>query len=258
MADRFLSSGDNEKIKLYRRLCSDKKVRRETGLFPLEGARLVSDGAALGADYRYIFATAEALEKYPGCIPADRYGDRLYRISPELAAKISDTGSPQGIFAVCGIPDVHGIFREIRPRGRYIILDGLQDPGNMGTVIRTADALGIDGVAACGCCDIFSPKAVRSAMGALLRVRTMCGGFEETVKLFSEAGIPIFSAVVGEAQDIKECGFSRGGAVIIGNEGSGIPGGHITGLPVTIKMRGNANSLNAAMAAGIIMWELMR
>lgn len=258
MDGRFLSSGDNEKIKLYRRLCSDKKTRRETGLFPLEGARLVSDGAALGADYRYVFATEEALEKYPGCIPEDRYGDRLYCISPELAAKISDTGTPQGIFAVCGIPHTHGKFSELHEGGRYIILDGLQDPGNMGTVIRTADALGIDGVAACGCCDIFSPKAVRSAMGSVLRMRTMCGGFEETAEMFLEGGIPIFSAVVGEAEDIKGISFSRGGAVIIGNEGSGIPEGHIFGQRITVKMRGSTNSLNAAMAAGIIMWELTR
>lgn len=251
-----LTSGENEKIKLYRRLCTDKRTRRDTGLFPLEGARLIKDAADERGELALILAT----EKYRDTLGelAEIYGGKnIYLITGELAAKISDTDTPQGIFAVCGRPAAHGKFTEVKPNGRYIILDSLRDPGNMGTILRTADSLGIDGVACCSCCDLFSPKTVRSAMGSLLRVKTMCGGFEEVTEMFREADIPIFSAVTdSDAEDIRKCDFSGGGAVIIGNEGSGIPREHITGRRITVKMQGNANSLNAAMAAGIIMWVL--
>ncbi|MDE7294511.1 MAG: RNA methyltransferase [Oscillospiraceae bacterium] len=256
MGFKILTSAENEKIKLYRKLCSDKKARRSLGLFPLEGARLIRDAAAEKGGLKLVFAT----EKYAGELEslAEIYGsENIYMITEELAAKISDTRTPQGIFAVCAVPAVHGKFTEIIPNGRYIILDNLQDPGNMGTILRTADSLGIDGIACCNCCDLFSPKTVRGTMGSLLRVRTMCGEFEEISEMFRRAGLPIFSAVIdGDAEDIKNCDFSRGGAVIIGNEGSGIPREHITGKRITIKMHGNINSLNAAMAAGIIMWVL--
>lgn len=256
MKFKALTSAENEKIKLYRKLCSDKKARRNSGLFPLEGARLIRDAAAERGELTLIFAT----EKYTGELEnlAEIYGsENIYLISGELAARISDTRTPQGIFAVCRTPSVHGEFTGIVPGGRYIILDNLQDPGNMGTILRTADSLGIDGIACCNCCDLFSPKTVRGTMGSLLRVRTVCGEFEEITEMFRRADIPIFSAVTGsDAEDIRNCDFSRGGAVIIGNEGSGIPEEHITGKKITIKMHGNINSLNAAMAAGIIMWVL--
>ncbi len=256
MKFKALTSAENEKIKLYRKLCSDKKARRSLELFPLEGARLIRDAAAEKGELTLVFVT-EKFGEEPEKLAKIYGSENIYIITEELAAKMSDTSTPQGIFAVCKTPSVHGNFTEIIPGGRYIILDNLQDPGNMGTILRTADSLGIDGIACCNCCDLFSPKTVRSAMGSLLRVRTMCGEFEKITEMFRKADIPIFSAVTDDdAQDIKKCDFSRGGAVIIGNEGSGIPKEHITGKRITIRMHGTVDSLNAAMAAGIMMWVL--
>ncbi|MCM1577999.1 MAG: RNA methyltransferase [Ruminococcus sp.] len=255
MEFNVLTSAENEKIKLYRKLCGDKKLRKSLGLFPMEGVRLIRDAAGENGDISLLLATSEYKSEMEEI--AEKYGGgKVYEITDELAAKISDTVTPQGIFALCSFPAVHGRFTPAAG-GRYLILDNLQDPGNMGTVLRTADALGTDGIVCCSCCDLFSPKTVRSAMGSLLRVKTMCCGFEEAREMFADAGVPLFSAVVdGGAWDIRDCDFSGGGAVIIGNEGNGIPPEHITGKKITVKMKGNANSLNAAMAAGIVMWQL--
>lgn len=93
-------------------------------------------------------------------------------ISDELAASLSDTQMSQGIFAICRMPksDNAAQYAEMKSGGKYIILDNIQDPGNMGTMLRTADACGIDAIITCNCCDVYNPKTVRSAMGSLMRV----------------------------------------------------------------------------------------
>lgn len=265
--DRFvyISSADNEKVRLYRRLGSERKLRRKEKLFTAEGARLVSDAAAEGAGIRYILLTESAMERYNDTAEmlAAKYGEKkIYLISEDLAAALSDTQMPQGIFAVCENPalDKSEVYGKIKHGGRYLILDNIQDPGNMGTMLRTADACGIDAVITCGCCDIYNPKTVRSAMGSLMRVDIIDDSFENAVLSFKNADIPVFAAVINNGTSLTECDFSGGAAVVIGNEGNGISEEHcsICSERLTIKMNGTINSLNAAMAAGIIMWELSK
>ncbi|MBQ7783841.1 MAG: RNA methyltransferase, partial [Oscillospiraceae bacterium] len=150
-------------------------------------------------------------------------------------------------------------YGKIERGGRYLILDNIQDPGNMGTMLRTADACGIDAVITCSCCDIYNPKVVRSAMGSLMRVTVIDDDINSAADILHSKNVPIFAAVVDStALSLKQCDFSQGGAVMIGNEGNGLSPDHIAlaDIPMTIKMHGQINSLNAAMAAGIIMWEL--
>ncbi len=266
MEFNYISSADNDKIKLYRRLSADKKVRRREGLFVVEGARLVSDAAAEAIELHCIFVTENAMSKYSEALELliSKYDRRIFhKISDDLAGVLSDTQMPQGLFAICRIPalDKSEAYGKIKRRGRYLILDNIQDPGNMGTMLRTADACGIDAVVTCGCCDIYNPKTVRSAMGSLMRVAVIDDTIENAALRFKNAGIPVFAAVIdSDARSLTDCDFSQGGAVIIGNEGNGIPPEHsaLADERMTIKMHGTINSLNAAMAAGIIMWELSK
>ena len=255
---QHITSKDNPNIKLYRKLASGKKYRRETGLFVLEGIRLISDAVKEKANLRSVFMTEGCAEKMQGesFASAD-----IFIIPDELAAYLSDTDSTQGIFAVSGTPSKLPASDTIKNGGRYILLHSVQDPGNLGTIIRTADAVGVDGVFLAECCDLYNPKVIRSTMGSIFRLNVSEVRFGDVFPLFKERGVRTYAAVIdSDAVSLTDCDFSDGGAVLIGNEGNGLPKEISASCDVrlTIKMQGNVNSLNAAMAAGIIMWELKK
>lgn len=260
---KTITSKDNEKIKLYRKLAEDKKYRRREQLFTLEGVRLVTDAAKEAVKLHCVFVSESCLKKYGEALEPlmNAYKNEAYIIPDSLAKQLSDTEMTQGLFAAARIPalDKSSYSDKIKNGGRYLILDRIQDPGNMGTMLRTADACGIDAVFVCGCCDVYSPKAIRSAMGSIFRVNILDTDIESAVGLLKKSDVPVFAAVVDSScVSLKKCDFSAGGAVMIGNEGSGLPDEHadLADVKMTIKMHGTINSLNAAMAAGIIMWEL--
>lgn len=257
---QLITSRDNPNIKIFRKLTESKKYRRETGMFTLEGMRIITDAVRENAELHSVFITESFLEKQGGTFSFPN-GTSLYIITDELGRSISDTSSAQGIFAVCKfISKPH--FSDIVMRGgKYIMLCNLQDPGNLGTIIRTADAVGLDGIFLSECCDLYNPKVIRSTMGSLFRLNVSEVDFEEIFPLFKKREIPTYAAVVdGNAVSLTDCDFSEGGAVLIGNEGNGLPESvsERCTQKITIKMNGNINSLNAAMAAGIIMWELKK
>ena len=254
---QLITSKDNPNIKLYRKLSESRKFRRENGMFVLEGVRLISDAVNEGAKLHSVFIT----EGCAGKLDAERLSEDVncYIIPDGLKEKISDTGNSQGAFAICKMLDKPAISDTIKSGGKYILLHSVQDPGNLGTIIRTADAVGIDAVFLCGCCDMYNPKVVRSTMGSLFRLNVSEVSFDEVFPLFGKNGIETYAAVIdGDTVSLTDCDFSKGAAVLIGNEGNGLPSEvvEMCGKRLTIKMRGNVNSLNAAMAAGIIMWEL--
>ncbi|MCL2052871.1 MAG: RNA methyltransferase [Oscillospiraceae bacterium] len=247
-----INSKDNPKIKLYRKLSDDRKCRAEHGLFVLEGVRLVDEAESAGwADS--IFITKSFLENY-GRSFTDVHDDiSVYVIADELSKKLSDTENPQGIFAICKTPEY---CCEIRHNGRYILLHHIQDPGNLGTIIRTADAFGIDGIITVDCCDIFNPKVIRSTMGGIFRVNVLNLSIDKAFAALREKSIATYAAVADKnASSFEVLSFSGGCAVLIGNEGNGLPE-DITARctqKFTIKTR---ISLNASVAAGIIMYKL--
>lgn len=254
----LITSKDNPNIKLFRKLTESKKYRRETGMFTLEGMRLISDAMLENADFFYVFVTESFLSSQGETLNFP-YGTCLFYISDELGKSISDTSSTQGIFAVCKFMAKPHFTQTIKHGGKYLLLCGIQDPGNLGTIIRTADAVGLDGVFLSECCDLYNPKVVRATMGSLFRLNVSEADFEEIFPLFKERGVPTYAAVIDrDAVSLTDCDFSQGGAVLIGNEGNGLPKdvAERCTKKLTIKMNGNINSLNAAMAAGIIMWEL--
>ena len=254
-----LTSKENAVIKLVSSLQGSAKARRENGLFVLEGLRICEDALENGVRFTMLFVSDGAADRFSDA--AARFAANAaecYRIPDHLFAKISDTKSPQGICAVCAMASKP--VGEIDPAGRYVALERLADPANLGAVARTAEALGVSGllVSADGC-DPYSPKALRASMGTLLRLPLFMA--DNLASELSKTGLTLIACVVDpSAQPIGRVTFSNGCALLIGNEANGLTE-HMkqaADQTVTIPMRGKAESLNAAAAAAIAMWEMMR
>lgn len=263
MYSEVIKSKDNPKIKLYRKLLGSKKDRYKYRQFVLEGSRLIFDALKSEAAINQIYLAEFAKEKFlPELERACADNIKINLISDDLGSFISATENTQGIFAQCDFPDNTSISGKIKARGRYAVLYRLQDPGNAGMIVRTADALGLDGVIFCESCDAYNPKAVRAAMGSMFRIPVYRDVDADSLfAALSKAGLKSYGAVVDQlACDVKKLDFKNGGAVFIGNEGNGLDRETIEKCSekITIPMKGHTESLNAAMAAGIIMWELMR
>ncbi|MBQ3497598.1 MAG: RNA methyltransferase [Clostridia bacterium] len=258
----LITAKANEKIKAAVRLRDSAKARREEGLFFLEGARLCADASA-NVDIVRFFYTAKAAEKYFDEVSLLRQkAAESGEVSEDIAAKLSDTFSPQGIFCVCKTLDKKHYIDKIYSNAKIIALENIQDPSNLGAIARTAEALGIGGAVLCGCCDIYNPKAQRAAMGSLLRLPIVTvDSMSEAMKDFESKGYVTLSSTPSEsACDITKTDIGSKTVCVIGNEGNGVT--QVTAescmYRVRVPMKGRAESLNASMAAAIIMWELMR
>lgn len=264
MEQRFkeITAKENPAIRKYRKLVRSRKERGQMQQFVLEGYRLVADAVQYGRKVTHLFVTAEAWERYQkgfGCMAADLRETKLLLISNELAMYLAETEHPQGVFAICDMPSSSFL---IVPDATYLVLYQLQDPGNMGMLLRTAAAMGIYGVICCQCCDLYSPKVLRATMGALFHVNVMQEKKMETVlSQLQASNITSCAAVVQQdAEKVGMCELGNGCAVWIGNEGNGLPIDVVQQCErkITIPMQGYMESLNAAMAAGIMMWEMTK
>lgn len=256
-------SVQNAKIKYISKLVASAKERKKSGEFVLEGARLCRDAALSGVEIKEAFFTEEACLKYKDDV--DFIIEKTpvsFEISKEVASKISDTESSQGVFLRCANTKNEVNFSTFSPDGKYVVLENLQDPSNLGAIARTAEALGIDGAVLVSCCDVFNPKAQRSAMGSLLRIPFVrINDVNEMFCFAKEKNIKTVATVVdSSAEKINKADLSGGIFLIIGNEGNGInpDTAEKCDLRVTIPMLGRAESLNASMAACIAMWEVLR
>lgn len=257
-----ISSKTNEKIKLAVCVRESAGARKKNALFFLEGARLCADAAGC-TNIRYAFATAQAREKYSQYITLiEQSAQSFYEITPEIAKKLSDTNFSQGIFCLCEILDADDNTNVIDPHGRYIILENIQDPSNLGAISRTAEALGIDGIISSGGCERYNPKALRASMGSLLRLPYFhTGNLEGFITHLREKGINVYASVPdSSANNITKLNLHHSSCVVIGNEGSGVSEEIISlcSQKITIPMQDSVQSLNAATAAAIVMWEMMR
>lgn len=182
---------------------------------------------------------------------------KVVLVEAELLAYAADTETPQGLLFTCELPEmVQGL-----PGERLLVLDGVQDPGNVGTIMRTADAFGADALVLLpGCADPWSPKVVRSTMGACFRLPVLTCSLQEMTEMLAEKQVPLYATALREdTQDIRNADLSRA-AVVIGSEGRGVSEQVLQVCEMTLKipMRDRCESLNAAMAAGIVLWEAWR
>lgn len=255
----MISGKNNRLVKDIARLVSSARERRERGLFAAEGIRLCRDAVESGASIEYFLYTAEASEKYRADFEnIISVAEKSYEVSSEVFNKISDTGTPQGFMCIIKT-GLNTIMTEIEKGKRYVGLENIQDPTNLGTILRTAEALGSSGIIlSSGCCDIFSPKVVRGSMGAIFRLPFMLvDDMEVFVSNIERRGICTYASTPHEADNIEDIDFSSGGIMLIGNEGNGLKKETIEACSrrVKIEMKGRAESLNVSAAAAILLYR---
>ncbi len=255
-----ISSRDNKLIKEWRRLATDARFRKKSGAFAVEGARLCADAALSGVDISAVLVTPKAQEQYAALLAPLFAVAPVYTIADSLSAYMSETASPQGVFAIGKCPKTA---LKVSAGKRYLALEDVQDPTNMGTVIRTAEAMGIDGLLLTdGCCDLYNPKVLRGSMGGVFRLPTLTvPDMARAVTVWQQEGLCVFACVVdGDAEKLTDVTFADGDICLIGNEGNGLKPATVDACArrLTIPMAGRAESLNASMAAGIVLWELTR
>lgn len=246
-----ISSRKNSYIAELRALASDGAFRRERGEYLADGMKLLKEALASGAPVRSVL-WKERAEELPGL-----EGARQYAAPGELFDYASPMKNSPGPLFTVELPAGD----RSSPLASAIVLEGVQDPGNVGTVIRTADAFSVGAVILCGACaDPWQPKAVRATMGAVFRQRILCLPTGELADFLSEKGLPLYGAALSEtAEDVRRFDL-KGAAVAVGSEGRGLSDEllSICQKQVLIPMDGRSESLNAAVAASILMWEMAR
>ena len=263
MLERIISK-DNHRIKEAAKLLKSRREREEQGRFLVEGARIIRDALDGGALPQEAYFTDQALEKHGDLLELLLdMGVPCAQITQAVGEKLSDTRTPQGIFCVFKKVDILRNSVNIKKDGRYLLLSGLQDPGNVGTILRTAEAFGLDGILySKDCPDLFGPKLLRSTMGGVFRIPLMeCENMVQTIAHLKELGVRVYATALSEeALPIQQADWSAPCAAVIGNEGNGLDPQVIRACSgcVMIPMRGQVQSLNAAVAASIVLWEMYR
>lgn len=254
----LITSRKNETAVKSRRLLSEKKIRDREGLFAAEGFKLAEEAVKAGLEIEYALISEEAEEKFPETVSLLKKSCILYTVTNEVYQSISEQKSPQGIFIAGKILDKSVNLDKILENDKILMLDCVQDSGNLGTMIRTAEALGIEGaVLGSGCADPWSPKTLRASMGSIFRLPFCDRSLSEAVDRAQEKDFTVYAAMLdGTAQRLGDFPFPEKTAVIIGNEGHGVDmktAEKCRKLYIPIK---GAESLNAAAAAAVICWEM--
>ncbi|MCX2431083.1 TrmH family RNA methyltransferase [Pedobacter sp. GR22-10] len=230
-----------------------KKYRKENGLFLVEGIKSIKE--FISSDYRidtiyYIGEQYQHLPKLPANI-------NLFEVNNAELSKISTLQTPQGFLALVKIPETKTATQKDLKNKFTLILDGIQDPGNMGTIIRTADWFGFENIiCSMDTVEAYNPKTVQATMGSLARVNLF---YEDLPVLLANNDIPVFGALL-EGNSIYKTNWGQEGLVVLGNEGKGISADVIKKInyPVTIPRIGAAESLNVAVSAAIFCTEIVR
>lgn len=254
----IITSKNNQLIKDTKKLLTSSGARQENRAFVLEGARLCFDVLNSVYSVNLVLITKLAYEKYTDkAEEIISLADKAFFISDDVAKKLTDTVAAQGIFAVCRIQE-----QEQSVSGASLIaLDHVQDPANVGAIIRTGEALGIDCIITYNCCDIYNPKTLRASMGSILRMKIADTDNLEDTLIQLKKDYKIYSTVPdSSAKRITDIDFSVKSVCVIGNEANGVEDNikSISDSLITIPMRGRAESLNAGVAASITMWEMLR
>lgn len=245
----LLTSRQNPLFRIIRKLNSSNAFRRQQGLFLCEGPKLLAEALKWGVPIEFVVKTPEF------SLPAG-LNCRVVETPYDVLQSVTDTVTPQQVLFACPLPDT--ALPDKLEKGRYLVLEGVQDPGNIGTIWRTADALGAAGLILTGPCgDPFSPKVVRSTMGACFRLNVWKGEGQAVVQLLGKSDIPLYATALREdTEDVRQIDLTQA-AVVIGSEGRGISEEMLSRCVKTVKipMDSRCESLNAAVAAAIVLWE---
>ena len=246
----YISSRSNALMTHIRKLASSRAYRREHGEYIGDGVKLLEEAVKWDVPLTaVVYTKGTAIPELSGSV-------RLVEVPEDLMRSISPMEAPQGALFVARLPE--DTLPKILPGQRYLALEGVQDPGNVGTILRTADAYEADGVILLeGCADLYNPKTVRSTMGALFRVKAWNTTLETLCPVLREAQLPLMGAALrDDTVDAREADLRRG-VILIGSEGRGLSEAALNACDKTIRipMSERCESLNAAIAAATLLWE---
>jgi len=248
-----ITSRKNPLITHIRKLISDRAYRRECGEYLGDGVKLLDEAVKWNAPITCVVYTGGTV------LPELPEGVRVVQVPEDVMQSISPMKAPQGTLFLCGMPG-RNVPKKLSGQ-RYLVLDGLQDPGNVGTIWRTADALGADGLILTGeCADPWNHKTVRATMGACFRLPVYEVKRQDLPVLLERSGLPLYATALREdTLDLREADLRRC-AVAIGSEGRGVSEEVLAMSQKTLKipMRCRCESLNAAAAATVVLWEMAR
>ena len=247
MMEQRITSRKNSLLQQVKKLLSSRKERETAGLFVADGTKLLEEAVKFCPGLDTVILSDGVEAALPDHV-------RLIRVPGDVMESISPMRTPQGALFLCRLPDN----TKFEPRPGMILLDGIQDPGNLGTMLRTADALQVPVCLLEGCADPYSHKVVRSSMGAVFRTPVVQSTWEEVHAACKAANIPVTVTALSErAKDIRRAEVSHM-AVVIGSEGQGVRREIIEGADaeLIIPMSPKCESLNAAVAAAIVMWQM--
>ena len=247
MTETRISSRKNPLLQQVKKLLSSKKEREKARLFVGDGTKLLEEAVKYWDGLDTVILSDGVEAEVPDHV-------RLIRVPEDVMASISPMEAPQGALFLCRMRSK----TDFVPRPGMLLLDGIQDPGNVGTILRTADALEIPVVLLEGCADPWSHKVVRSSMGAVFRTPVIQTTWENARAACEAAGIPVaVTALSDRAEDIRSADLKRM-AVVIGSEGRGVRREVLdsAGAELIIPMNPRCESLNAAIAAAIVMWQM--
>lgn len=258
----MIESNANGQYKKLQKLMKQSRTRRQEGVFVVEGWKMVKEALERNLVLHLYSAEREQehcreeLNRFSrGNVPVDLMRDTLF-------SQLSDTVSPQGILGVVRMPVYEREEIVNQPDAKLLCLENIQDPGNLGTMFRTAEGAGMTGVVLTkGCVDLFNPKVVRSTMGSLFRVPFyVCQDMEEEMKFMQKQGFCFFAAHLQGTKNFTEESYEGSIGILIGNEANGLSEA-VSGLAdckVKIPMEGELESLNAAVSAALFMYEVRR
>ena len=228
-------------------MLSSRKERENRGLFVADGTKLLQEAVRFWPELDTVILSDGVEAEVPEHV-------RLIRVPGDVMESISPMEAPQGALFLCKLPEPKAFV----PVPGMLILDGIQDPGNVGTILRTADALDVPVVLLEGCADPYSHKTVRASMGAVFRTPVLQSNWEAVRQACAEAGIPVaVTALSDRAKDLRQADL-KNMAVIIGSEGRGVRPEILehADAELIIPMNPHCESLNAAIAAAIVMWQM--
>lgn len=259
----MISSKDNEKVKYTKSLLKTKNRNKENK-FIIEGYRILTLAIECNADLDYIFINEDFENKKEHSQFLEVLKNKnikIYKTTNKIFNELVDTENTQGILAVVGFKN-RDIDNNIENSHKFVlILDRIQDPGNMGTIIRTADAAGVDAIINLkGCVDIYNPKVIRSTMGSIFDMNIIQSTQEDAIRVLKNNNFEIVSSYLDTDNYYNTVNYKEKVALVIGNEANGVNDELIDSSDTLVKIPiyGNAESLNAAISSAILMYEIKK
>ena len=248
-----ITSRQNPLMTHLRKLASSRSYRKKSGEYLCDGTKLLDEALKWGAPVQTaVFSDGVEIPTLPDTV-------RAVRVSEDLMRSVSPMETPQGALFTVALPETK--LPETLAGKHYLVLDGVQDPGNVGTILRTLDAFDFDGLLLLeGCADPWSVKTVRSSMGAVFRRPVWCLKAAQLPGLLTRSSLPLYgTALRQDTEDVRAVPLDRC-AIVIGSEGQGISDAVLALCQKTVKipMSQRCESLNAAIAATVLLWESYR